>query len=189
MTCENSNVDITLVVYLSGSSPPPRSCLQRCLRQANTLQQSLLAFCQTFFLTPLQVKYLLTFFLTSFRTSPLTFCLTFFPASPLTFFPASLGTFCLTFFLGLLTFFLASLLTFFLPVGPAANTGTNDRGWGPAAKTGRRWSRLRFTSEHWMQTLAGTRTREEKQKEKEEKEAMTSHRSKQPSPDRWNCYC
>ena len=30
----------------------------------------------------------------------------------------------------------------------------DDRGWGPAAKSRRRWSRLKSTSEHWAQMLA-----------------------------------
>ena len=81
-----------LLDSMSGSSPPPHSCLQRCLRKTgNILQQSLLTFCLTFFahLLTFFLASLLIFFLTILLAYLLTLCLTFF---------AYLLTFCLTFF-------------------------------------------------------------------------------------------
>ena len=213
MTCENSNVDITLAVYLSGSFPPPHSCLQRCLRQAtpysnlfwHSVRHSFWhlsrwnifwhSFWHRFGHLPWHSAWHSFWHLlwNSFRHlsghsvwhSFWGFWHSFWHLSWHSFWHLFWHSFCRSGRQRTLAQMIAVEVR-------QRRLGAADRGWSPAANTGRRWSRLRSTSEHWMQMLAGARTHEEKQKEKEEKEekeAMTSHRSKQPSPDRWNCYC
>ena len=52
----------------------------------------------------------------------------------------------------LLAYLLACFLAFFLAEVRQRTLGVDGRGWGPAANTGRGWSRLRSSSEHlaWM---------------------------------------
>ena len=112
----------------------------KMLGTSNILQQSLLAFCLTFFAYLLTfcltffLAYLLTFFLTKFLAS----LLTVFLAHLLTFFPAFFLAYLPTFFLtSLLTLFLASLLTFFL-ASPLLTSFLDRSLMGSIHETGRK---------------------------------------------------
>ncbi len=124
----------------------------------------------TLFLT-FCLAYLLTFCLTFCLTFFLTFLLTFF----LTFFLAYLLTFCLTFSdisSDILSHILADVLSdissVILSDIPSCTSSdilsgiSSDffsAGWGPAANTGRKWSRLRSGREHWQWGSRLTRRR------------------------------